>query len=75
MSVAEMPVASFMRRDYLPEVAPEEPVAEVARLMLKHNTRRVCVVEGGRLVGIVSRGDVVRAVVQPAIGEGTETDK
>ena len=61
-------VETFMRRDYLPRVPPTEPVAEVARIMLNNNVRRVVVVdEGSRLLGVVSRGDIVRAIVQPAI--------
>lgn len=36
------------------------PLREVARLLEKHRIKRVPVVEGGRLVGIVSRADLVR---------------
>ncbi len=65
-SLADVKVNSFMRRDYLPVVSPDEPVAEVARVMLKADVRRVVVVDAsGRLVGLVSRGDVVRAIVSP----------
>ena len=36
------------------------PLHEVARLMEKHRIKRVPVLEAGRLVGIVSRADLVR---------------
>lgn len=36
------------------------PLREVARLLEKHRIKRLPVIEGGRLVGIVSRADLVR---------------
>jgi len=72
--LVDTPVEVFMREGYLPQVPPTEPVAEIARLMLTKQVRRVVVVEDGNLVGIVSRGDVVRAIVHPAIGSPPETD-
>jgi len=66
-SLGEVPVKEVMRPGYLPEVRPAEPVAEVARLMLKAEARRVVVVENRKLVGIITRGDVVRAIVEPSM--------
>jgi CBS domain-containing protein len=66
-NLGDVPVKEVMRPGYLPEVRPAEPVAEVARVMLKDQARRVVVVDEGRLVGIITRGDVVRAIVQPCI--------
>jgi CBS domain-containing protein len=40
-------------------------VAEVARLLVDERLRSVPVVDGGRLVGIVSRQDVLRALARP----------
>jgi CBS domain-containing protein len=74
-SLGDVPVGEVMRPGYLPEVRPTEPVAEVARVMLKDQARRVVVVEEGRLVGIITRGDVVRAIVQPCIEPRCEEDK
>lgn len=39
------------------------PLKEVARLLEKHRIKRVPVLEAGRLVGIVSRADLVRQLV------------
>jgi len=42
----------------------EASLAELADLMLKHGIKRVPILRDGVLVGIVSRADVVRAVVE-----------
>ena len=41
-------------------VAPDAPIEDVERLMTEHRFRHVPVVEGGRLSGVVSIGDVVK---------------
>lgn len=47
-------------------VEEETPVEEIASLMARHNIKRLPVMHTGRVVGIVSRADIVRAV---ALGE------
>ena len=42
---------------------PESSAAPLARLIEEHKVRRVLVTEGGRVLGIVSRSDLVRAMV------------
>ena len=42
-------------------ILPGTPVGEIAHLLADRNIKRVPVVEDGRLVGIVSRRDVLRA--------------
>jgi CBS domain-containing protein len=74
-NLGDVPVKEVMRPGYLPEVSPTEPVAEVARIMLNEQARRVVVVDNGRLVGIITRGDVVRAIVQPCIEPQCEGDQ
>jgi CBS domain-containing protein len=44
-------------------VGPDATLAELAALMEKRGIKRVPVVEDGRLVGLVSRADLVRALV------------
>lgn len=44
-------------------VAPEQPVAEVAALMSNKDVERVPVVREGRLVGFLTRGDIVRKLI------------
>jgi len=46
-------------------VAPEQPIAEVASLMSNKDVERVPVVCEGRLVGFLTRGDIVRKLLGP----------
>jgi Mg/Co/Ni transporter MgtE len=57
-------------------VEEEAGVDDIARLMEKHQIRRVPVLRDGKLVGIVSRADLLRAVLAPAApaAEGKATD-
>ncbi|UFN50518.1 CBS domain-containing protein [Roseomonas sp. OT10] len=54
--------ADVMTRN-LHTVAPTTPVEEVANLLEQKHIRRAPVVEGGKLVGLVSRADLLRALV------------
>jgi len=53
-------------------VAPSDPLEDVVRLMERRHIKRVPVIEAGRLVGIVSRANLVQALVRnlpkPAVG-------
>lgn len=46
-------------------IEPGAPLAAAARLMRKANVKRLPVVEEGRLVGIVSRADVLKSYLRP----------
>ncbi len=45
------------------------PVAEIARILSDHGFKRVPVLREGRMVGIVSRADLVRAMASESPGE------
>jgi hypothetical protein len=45
-------------------VTPDTPLADVAEAMEAHQVKRLPVMEDGRLIGIVSRADLLRALVQ-----------
>lgn len=55
------PVKGFMTHNVI-SVPPELPVSEVQQLMIEHDIGRLPVVKDGRLVGIVSRTDVLRTM-------------
>jgi CBS domain-containing protein len=44
-------------------VSPDQPLAEVASLMTNKDVDRIPVVEEGRLVGFLTRGDIVRKLI------------
>jgi CBS domain-containing protein/mannitol/fructose-specific phosphotransferase system IIA component (Ntr-type) len=44
-------------------VSPEQPLAEVASLMINKDVEQVPVVREGRLVGFLTRGDIVRKLI------------
>ena len=44
---------------------PDDTVEAVATLMHDNDISRVPVVEDGKLVGIVARGDILRAIITP----------
>jgi CBS domain-containing protein len=59
-----MPVArAHMSRD-LVSVAPELPLTEVAKRMVARDIGAALVMDGSRLVGILSERDILRAVAQ-----------
>lgn len=55
-------------RDYMTKdpvtVTPEDTVLELAERFIKDGYRRYPVLDGGRLVGVISRRDVMRAMGQ-----------
>ena len=55
---AEEQVALIMTRDPL-TVAPEDSIIDAARLLVERSIRRLPVVEGGNLVGIITVADIV----------------
>ncbi len=54
-------VADVMSTEVL-TVSPDASIHEVTTLMADNGVNRVPVLEEGRLVGIITRGDVVRAI-------------
>ena len=57
--VEDRTVQDLMTKE-IHSVGPEDPVEKAIQIMVQHKIHRIPVVEGGRLVGIVTRGDVLR---------------
>lgn len=57
-------------------VAPGDTLEEVVRRMERHRIKRVPVIEAGRLVGIISRANLVRALLHnlPQVSDGAAVD-
>ncbi len=61
-------VSEAMTRDVV-SVAPDTEIASVVLLMKKRNIKRLPVIDNGRLVGIVSRANLVRALLHALVNE------
>jgi len=68
--------ADVMSRSPL-TVAPDASLAEVAGLLEKHRIKRLPVVDGGKLVGIVSRANLLRglATAEPPTATSEASDR
>lgn len=64
----ETQLGLLMTRDPV-TVNPDASVQEAARLMIEHNVRRLPVVEGKNLVGLISVADLIHALAQMRIKE------
>ena len=53
------PVRAFMTTEVL-TIEPEESLSHAAQAMVKHDVGRLPVVEDGRVIGIITRSDVMR---------------
>jgi CBS domain-containing protein len=66
-----MNASDIMRRS-IATISPNAPLIDAARLLLETNQRALPVLDGGRLVGIISEGDFLHRVElgieAPAIG-------
>ena len=62
-------MSEIMTRDVITGV-PEDDLASVANLMTEKRIRHLPVVTGGKLIGIISIGDVVKAQRDKYQGEG-----
>jgi CBS domain-containing protein len=62
-SSADTPVSQIMSSPVL-TVVPQSTVQECMQLMTEHRVRHLPVVESGRVMGVVSIGDLVKALIQ-----------
>lgn len=56
--------ASDIMNRHVPTIAPSTPTGEAAKMMVKLERNHLPVVEGGRLVGILARHDLLRALLR-----------
>lgn len=62
-ALMDTPVGQIMSADII-TVSPEEPLTRVLEKMVRLRTRSFPVIEGGRLVGMISRTDIIAALEQ-----------
>jgi CBS domain-containing protein len=53
-------------------IGADDPVDEVLRTMKQHKVRRLPVIDGHELVGVVSQGDVARNIDEDKVGDLVE---
>jgi len=58
--ISSAPVTDYMHVDFM-RATPETPLAEIRQYIIQHNRRFVPVFDGDRLVGVVTRTDILRA--------------
>jgi CBS domain-containing protein len=44
---------------------PDTPMTELIKIMEDLHVIRIPIVEGGKLVGVVSRRDIIRSMIEP----------
>ena len=59
-------VSKIMTRDVI-SVEPSTPVDQIMRVLDASHIQRVPVLENGRIVGVVSRPDIIRAAINPQL--------
>ncbi len=57
-NVAQKRVSEVMGRN-VQEIGPDDSVEDAAKVMTKHRINRLPVTENGRLIGIITRGDII----------------
>jgi CBS domain-containing protein len=55
-------------------VAPTALIAEIAKILERHRIKRVPVIDGGKLVGIVTRGDLLQALAAAEVARPANVD-
>jgi CBS domain-containing protein len=62
-SISDLSVADVMTAEVL-TVPPTESAILVARLMVEKHINRIPIVDNDKVVGIVTRGDIIKAVAE-----------
>jgi CBS domain-containing protein len=62
------PVAKYMNTEHI-DVGPDYSDAQVAEIFLHHRVLIVPVVDGGRVIGVLTRSDFFRGLVDRFLGE------
>ena len=71
MGLEKSPVKEVMEREFL-TVSPQEPISRVEEIIVKHQQSFVPVVEGKRVVGVITRTDILMNLYREEIKETEE---
>ncbi|MEM7821510.1 MAG: CBS domain-containing protein [Candidatus Aenigmatarchaeota archaeon] len=71
--ISKINVKDVMSRDVI-SISPEKSIFDAASLMEKKDVNRLPVIEDGRLVGIVTRADLIRALISEEKNEKSKCE-
>jgi len=69
----QMTVAALAEGDELVTIGADDPLEEARRTMEEHQVRRLPVIDGHRLVGMLSQGDLAKALPDEETGRLVES--
>jgi len=69
----EVTVATVVEGSELVTIGADDPLEEARRTMAEHQVRRLPVIDGHRLVGMVSQGDLAKALPDDQTGRLVES--
>lgn len=67
--ILSKPVSEIMSADWI-SVGPEEPLSHVIEKMVAHRHKSLPVVDGGKLIGIIGRTDILTGLHETIRGAG-----
>lgn len=65
--VQDHPIGDYMSKEVV-IISPDEPIMSAGATMLARHMHRLPVVEDGKLIGMVSRKSIYRAILQQKLG-------
>ena len=69
---ASTPVSELATQDEVVTIGADDPIDEALRTMTEHKVRRLPVIDGHRLVGIVSQADIATNIDEEKVGDLVE---
>jgi tRNA nucleotidyltransferase (CCA-adding enzyme) len=60
--IGGQPISGYMTKDVI-SVEPSAPITRIADLFILHRIRRIFVVQEGKLVGLISRRDILKTKI------------
>ncbi|MFH0710946.1 MAG: CBS domain-containing protein [Candidatus Aenigmatarchaeota archaeon] len=61
--ISKLEIKYMMSKDIV-SIKPDANLIEVAEVMEKHDVNRLPVIEDGRLIGIIARADLIKALIE-----------
>ena len=69
---ASTPMSELATQDEVVTIGADDPIDEALRTMTSHKVRRLPVIDGHELVGIISQADIATHLEEDKVGELVE---